>query len=57
MQQHCHPYIEDEMEFHILTKFGKEIPVRKPLIEAIKLYIFSKVCITSLNVPPVLFYC
>ena len=31
VEPHCHPYIEAKMWFHILTKFGKDIPIRKPL--------------------------
>ena len=35
-------YIEDELWFHVLTMFNKEIPMRKPLIEALKYGYFHK---------------
>ena len=35
-------YREDEIWFHILTKFGKENPNRKPIIKALKWGCFHK---------------
>ena len=35
VEPHFHIYI-DEMWFHIFTRFGKEIPIRKPFIEGSK---------------------